>query len=112
MTNDTAQDSPFSALAVGQGEFSRSFSATMYLEWVPIADGSCTAGSICTVPVPLGSVNWQWQGSATDTLRPETDTNGVAYKLWLHNSCGDTQNNGGFQPGGVLPQWSSTDNPI
>jgi hypothetical protein len=114
VTNDTATDSPFIALAVAQGELSRSFNATMYLMWVPNAASGCsaTANNPCTVPIPLGSVNWQWQGSATDTLRQAVDTHAVIYSVWILNGCSPQQSNGGFQQGGTLPQWRTTDNPI
>jgi hypothetical protein len=119
---DTAEDSPLTPLIVQQGEYSRSFNATMYLEWVPVADGACTAhnssNNPCTIPAPLGSITWGWGGDAIDTLVQEVDSNKVPYQQWVVNTsqvnntcpspnCAVPQP---FQAGGSLPTWQNTIN--
>ncbi len=123
--SDTAKDSPLSYLVLGQGEYMRSFYATMYLTWFPKADSVCTGTFYgpCTIPAPLGSVSWHWSGDGIDTLNtiqsqspppPEGDGNPFSYQLWLPNSqnpsCANPHNSvaNPFQAGGGLPQWDAT----
>jgi len=107
---DTAIDSPGFALPYQYSELQGYFSATMFLEWVPIADGICTANNQsanpCIIPAPLGSINWHWTGDAIDTLQK----NASGFQTWEMNlNC----SNGTpcpvvspFQLGGPLPTWS------
>ena len=119
---DTAEDSPVSPLLVQQGEFSRSFNATMYLEWVPTPDNSCTtsnqSGSPCAIEAPLGSITWHWGGDAIDTMVQKFDINGISYQQWVVNTnqvnntcpspnCAVPQP---FRAGGSLPTWQNTVN--
>jgi hypothetical protein len=92
VTNDTAKDSPDSGLPSIYGELQRSFNATMYLRWIPNPDSKCTAGSACTIPVPLGSSSWWWVGDAINTLTSQP--NGTNWILNCGtNACGqNTQN--------------------
>jgi hypothetical protein len=73
VTNDTAMDSPALTLNVNTGEMERAFIATMNLRWIPDQDPVCTAGTACTIPVPLGSANWRISGCDIDTLTPQTN---------------------------------------
>jgi len=57
--NHTATDAPQSPLPSTYTNSSRDFSATMYLMWQ-----SNTSGSI---PVPMGSVDWSFSGSTTQS---------------------------------------------
>jgi hypothetical protein len=72
--NNIARDNPEAPLSQSWGEFARSFSATMYLMWTPTASSACPSnnGNICTIPIPLGSVNqnlpWNFSGDAINTL--------------------------------------------
>jgi hypothetical protein len=107
VTNDTAMDSPLTDLVDNNGEMARSFTAVMYLEWLPTADNSCTDGTACTIPAPLGSIQWQWAGDAINTLLQGVPINGgtVPYHVWTLN-CG-TNPTPNFQQGGSLPVWSA-----
>jgi hypothetical protein len=96
VTDDTAQDSPNSGLPSNYGELQRSFNATMYLRWAPSAGGSCTAGNACTIPIPLGSATWWWNGDAINTLVPQG--NGTNWVL----ACGDCSQ-GQQNPNNVPP---------
>jgi len=107
---DTAVDSPASNLVIHSGEYQRSFNATMYLEWVPNMDNHCIVGT-CTIPAPLGLINWQWSGDVIDTLQPNP---GTGYEYWVMNPncsggapCSVPQP---FQAGGSLPIWTKNAN--
>lgn len=53
-------------LPPSSGEFARSFSAQMYLMWVPSAGiAGCTLN--CEIPVPLGVACWQYSGDTINT---------------------------------------------
>ena len=67
-TTSTQDDQPFTGLDTTQfTELTRTFAATMYALWTPSAASGCTAGSACTIPVPLGYVTWQWYADAKYT---------------------------------------------
>jgi hypothetical protein len=57
-----------SSLSASDGERAEIFGATTYLIWSPNADSSYTDGAACTVPVPLGSLSWNWQGGSINTV--------------------------------------------
>jgi hypothetical protein len=59
----TANDNPSVGLPSGYDKVSRAFSATMNLMWTPTAASECT-GDACTIPVPLGYLNWKFNGAA------------------------------------------------
>jgi hypothetical protein len=61
-----ATDAPEAPLPSTYTTASRSFSATMYLMW---QSGSTTFASI---PIPIGSVAWQFSGSATEPQQNST----------------------------------------
>ena len=81
--NDTATDGPRLAPPIGYtfGEMARSFTAIMYLLWTPTPDRACTGGSTCTIPIPLGSLNWMWTGDAINTLSATQGINNTTYIL-------------------------------
>lgn len=124
VADDSAKDSPLTYLVLGQGEYMRSFNATMYLTWIPNADNACNAFyGPCTIPAPLGSVSWHWSGDAIDTLNivqaqnpppPQGNGNAFSYQLWVPNwqnpSCANPHNSvaNPFHAGGPLPQWNAT----
>jgi len=87
VTNEEAVDNPNWKLDAAWGEQAEWFNATMYLEWIPPAAGACTASgaSACTVPVPLGNVNWFWAGDAVNTLVLIPLSNGT---IWTPESNG------------------------
>jgi hypothetical protein len=109
---DTATDSPAFPLDIHLGERQGSFNATMYLEWIPLADTTCITKSNpgnnpCTIPAPLGSINWHWLGDAIDTLQPNP---GTGYEFWVMNPncsggapCSVAEQ---FQPFGSLSTWT------
>lgn len=115
VANDTAQDGPAAGLDPKWGEFARSFGATMYLMWTPTASlfTGCptTGGNVCAIPVPLGSVSWQFAGDAFNSLQlQQVVSNGVTvtFPLWILNV--GKPSNQGFQQGGLSPSWTATYN--
>jgi len=97
-TGYTFADSPHSTLlppqtgdVLGEQQLSESF--TTYLMWNPNLQGS--------IPVPLGSVIWQWACDGVNTLTPQT--NGTT---WVRG-CAAPQNPGQaqFNPGSSYPNW-------
>jgi hypothetical protein len=112
---NTAQDSPGLVLMQQFGEEARSFSAQMYLMWTPNNDSRCT-GTGCTIPVPFGSITWQFQGDAVNTLRvvSKTTVSGTAtFPVWTLNTLSSNdagwESDTGFQPGNSFPSWQNTD---
>jgi len=57
-TTYSTNDSPGIPLYTNATEGTASFSATMFLMWQP------SLTSYPVIPVPLGSINWQWSGDA------------------------------------------------
>jgi hypothetical protein len=103
---DIATDAPGIGLndtnGAARGEAARAFSAVMYLMWTPPPAAYCTNGSSCTIPVPLGYVNWTTSGDAINTLVSQSN-----YTTWTAQSCG----NGGsssFMQTTVHPTWGTT----
>jgi len=90
------------------GEVARSFSAQMYLMWVPSAGiTGCTL--LCEMPVPLGVVYWQYSGDTINTGQT-TFFGGVAIPEWTNNS-GWAWTSGFLQPAS-FPVWTMTINPL
>jgi hypothetical protein len=79
-TPNSTNDSPGQALISLLGELARSFAPTMYLLWSPNADGRCSSGSGCTIPVPLGSVSWHYFADGINAL-----TNQANSTTWILN---------------------------
>lgn len=104
ITNDGANDSPSIPLAPSIGEIARSFSANMYLMWIPPVLSGCTNGNACTVPVPLGTFHSTWFGDVVNTLR-ESSNQGVVFPMWTKNSIDDS--NDGFLAGKSFPTWTA-----
>jgi len=105
VTNDTAQDTPWSDLPNDEGEVKFSFKATMYLMWQPNAATGCTSGGACTIPVPQGNITWSFVGDAINTLIPLVHQ-GVSYSQWVLNVCAPPSVSA-YQPGAAFPQWSA-----
>ena len=115
--NNTAVDNP--GVFLFSAEVAHAQNSTMFLMWTPNVAGACNDGtdpSPCAVPVPLGSISWQWSGDAIDTLRQAigTDSQGTfSYVQWIVN-CGSASNMGspfeyGFQTlGPPYPVWTQT----
>jgi len=90
----TAYDNPWVSLPTsGYNKVSRAFSAKMNLMWTPTPDAACT-GAACTIPVPLGSVNWKV--SATATLN--------AGGTWVPSGGGSA---GAFVANTAYPTWTN-----
>lgn len=89
----TVYDNPPVGLGAGYNKVSRAFSAKMNLMWTPTADAACT-GAGCTIPVPLGSVNWKV--SATATLN--------AGGTWVPSGGGSA---GAFVANTAYPTWTN-----
>lgn len=70
---DLAVDAPNNCLEGLWGEEARSFYATTYLMWEPQADPNCVGGD-CTIPIPLGSIAWEWKDDAINTAKGNTTT--------------------------------------
>jgi hypothetical protein len=88
--NDTAIDGPGNTLPDIYGEWQDSMNATMYLSWVPGLSAACTAGNGCTIPVPLGSLNWWWAGDAINALQPQTNLTDWVLSCGT-NACGQNR---------------------
>lgn len=91
VNDDTSKDSPNINLLQRYGEVRRDFTATMYLMWNPtLPAANCNPNDIipplsCTsIPVPLGTLSWQWTGDAINTLQPQQNRF-AAYVFW--NEC-------------------------
>jgi len=111
-TGPEANDSPGVPLQASTptngniGEISGSGKFTMYSMWTPNAAGGCTGGAACTVPVPLGTVSWQFAGDAINTLAPQT-SNGTNWTV-APPGCASPNAVGTapFSPGTLYPQWN------
>jgi hypothetical protein len=104
-TNDLVVDVPALPLCQQWGEAARSFSATMYLLWTPDAGASGCSGGACTIPIPLGSVNWQWSGDAINTLLPFLPS-GAGYTV-AAPGCGSPLQTAGFVSASMYPSWTA-----
>ncbi len=102
--NNAATDNPaFFMTSQGWGEGARNFNATMYLMWIPEADGHCTSTTApCAIPVPLGFLQgWGFSGDTINTLTPlPNDT------TWML-SCGRGQPTPTFTPSSSYPVWGA-----
>lgn len=99
-------DSPYSNLEqYSDGEYSRSFSATMYLMWDPALPSGCTTAtpsnaSTCTsIPIPLGKVNWHFSGCAINTKT--SHPNGTTWSLQCGVGAPSAPESSGF------PEWTN-----
>jgi hypothetical protein len=108
VSNDTATDAPESLLQHTWGERERVFNATMYLIWTPDKDNNCTNGNACTIPVPLGSLNWNLNGDTVNTLITNYGNSGTTFGV----NCAYPKKNGDeqvtFTPGTAYPIWHFT----
>jgi hypothetical protein len=106
--NSQAADSPSVFLVAGAGEEARSFSAGMYLMWVPSSVISgCTL--LCDIPVPLGMVNWQYTGDAINTQDDGAPPGAFPqWPNWLLTGPGPGWNfNSGFIYSQSFPVWTT-----
>jgi hypothetical protein len=115
--NDTATDTPSWELRQDWGEFSRAFSAQMYLMWDPQLPINCQPGATCTsIPVPLGFVVWGFSADTVNTLDPSqgsdsgTTPTGTSWKLQGCSTSYVSTGPGGkqFQATSVHPMWDGT----
>jgi hypothetical protein len=104
--NDTATDAPAALLQSTMGEVARSFSATMYLMWTPNADPNCTTGNACTIPVPLGSLNWNLNGDTINTLNKIYNQTTWGLSCYYPGYQG-AKEQVTFSPGTSYPQWGA-----
>jgi hypothetical protein len=100
--NDTMIDSPGFGLPNTDGERAEVFNAITYLMWTPTADSNCTDGALCTVPVPLGSLSWNFQGDTINTLQQNSSNTTWIPNYRYPSSFGQEQIS--FSPGGSYPQ--------
>jgi hypothetical protein len=89
----TAYDNPSVGLPNSYKKVSRAFSAMMNLMWTPTAAAECT-GDACTIPVPLGYVNWKV--SATAKLNKKG--------TWVPSGSGSAHE---FVASSSYPTWTS-----
>jgi Protein of unknown function (DUF642) len=126
--NDIAYDRPGVALNLATwppgttalGEVSLPFSATTYVMWEPNADGACTGGSQCTIPVPLGYFSsqagnpldnqnlpyWNFGCDAINTLQAQQQGQNTT-TLTLLQTCGANPLAPGFASSNAYPTWSA-----
>jgi hypothetical protein len=98
-TGLSTNDNPAISLDSTIGEMSRTLSATMYLMWTPNADSLCTSGSACTIPVPLGYVNWNFCGDSINTLAQQSNST-----TWILNRQSETPSPAPFDASAPSPQ--------
>lgn len=121
---NTTNDSPGTVLAatyqgapIPIGEGADSFKTRMYLMWDPALPAGCAPASTtqgqnrtvtspsgtCTgsIPVPLGYVDWGFQGDAINTLVNQTRTN----TTWLLNFGAPIPSTPTVVPSNSYPQW-------
>ncbi|MGO9096738.1 MAG: IPT/TIG domain-containing protein [Bryobacteraceae bacterium] len=100
-TGVTTNDSPSASLPDPMGEIQRAFQATMYLMWIPSPAGNCSGTIACAVPVPLGTVGWQFCGDAINTLAPQSNST-----TWLLNCSTSTPSPAPYQASTAYPEWT------
>ena len=102
------------------GEVGEAFDATMYVMWdpaiPPVGQNSCTPASVNTttrpyytyipstcasIPVPLGSVEWEWAACAIDTLAPTG--NGSSWLIGCGNAYAYISDEAEY------PEWTTCD---
>jgi hypothetical protein len=88
-TATTADDNPAVKLFLDDTEVRTSFNATMYILWTP-------SDVVKAIPVPLGSVNWEWSGEAAQ--EPKTETLSVKGRSSKGNAAK-------FKKSSVFPRW-------
>ena len=107
------------------GEVGKAFDATMYVMWdpaiPPVGQNTCTPASVNTntglgqpyiyipstcasIPVPLGSVEWEWAGCAIDTLAPTG--NGTSWSIQCGNAVAYISDEA------VYPNWTTCDSSL
>jgi hypothetical protein len=104
------------------GEVGKAFDATMYVMWdpaiPPVGQNTCTPASVNTgttpytynpstcasIPVPLGSVEWEWAGCAVDTLA--SMGNGTSWFVQCGNAVAYTSDEA------VYPNWTTCDSSL
>jgi hypothetical protein len=97
------------ALANNYGENARYFSATMFAMWTPGADTRCTDNQ-CAIPIPLGSLTWQFTGDAINSLKTQMN-GGYTFPLWQKNAASVSAPNILYDD--AYPLWSPpVDNPL
>jgi hypothetical protein len=110
--NHVFTDSPRTPLV--DTEVEQVFAATTYLMWDPALPTGCqpansqaavSTPSTCSqsIPIPLGSINWNWGGNALDTGVLQATPNNTTYKL----CCGPEHEDPSFTPGSAYPQWQA-----
>jgi len=87
------------------GEIAGGAKFMMYPMWTPAAASGCVNGNACTVPVPLGTVTWQYSGDAINALTPQP--NGTDWTLGPPG-CASPNTTGAapFTPGTSYPGWN------
>lgn len=115
-------DSPGRGLLSTWGEGAEPFDATMYLLWDPALPAGCIPAwtdintvpyytdhaSTCTsIPIPLGSVHWNWSACAINALASAAG-GGTTPSWFLHCGVG-SGSSAGMTSG--YPEWSSGTGP-
>jgi hypothetical protein len=114
LTDDGARsafDIPGILLAPQFGEAKFSMNSTMWLQFKPDPSSlyCSNAAAICTMPVPLGSVNWLTNGDTINTLKTQQNQT-----TWTDPVCGATTTNPASNPFKLrdpsipYPSWSHT----
>jgi hypothetical protein len=88
------------------------FNARMYLMWMPQARSACQTQA-CTIPIPIGYVDWSWTGDTVN--QKQLDTDGTIDDSWIPPappvSTGGPKNaaNPFTQAGSIndIPQWQN-----
>ena len=95
-TPAVTNDNPWLGLTNTYKNVSRTFSAQMYLMWVPTAAAGCSGGG-CTIPVPLGSLKWKVNSAAKLT--------NSAHNTWAVTSGSGSA--ASFAASSSYPAWTS-----
>ena len=114
---NSADPNPFNdapATPLYDSEVAQVFAARTYLMWDPALPSGChpantdragiSTPSDCSrsIPIPLGSINWNWSGNVLRLGITQPAPNNTDYKL-----CCGPESEGTFSSGGGYPQWQA-----
>jgi hypothetical protein len=105
-SDDMAHDNPAVDLTQtpNLGELARIFAAKMYLMWTPDELANCT-GDACAIPIPLGYVDWGFQGDTINTLDASVPL-ARNTTTWMLYCTSETPAAPSFQTTTIHPQWA------
>gem|GEM_PF-6772051 len=98
--SSSTNDNPFTGFQIVDEEIVKSTNFTMYSLWTPTAN---TSGPP-PVPVPIGSINWQWYADAVQTSSTPPYSWAMNTNTMVENP---TSSAGAFSQGSTYPTWTS-----